>query len=148
MAQIVVKPNTSLFYSGDMAPHERVWRAKRNWQYQTLWGRWKDSSWPDPWMNNVEAYSEFYRGLSCAFAQLSAGDVYVMLPNDSNDAQKPESHWHNHEWPYLRKEPGKNKTKVKRVLRLSPDDFSKAEVIYERKEEQAAAVPRERGLLG
>jgi hypothetical protein len=148
MAQMIVKPNTSLLYSGGMARHAEAWRAEKNWRYKILWGRWRNHSWPEQWVNDVEVYLEFYCRVSRAFAQLSAGDVYVMLPNDSSNAGPPESVWHNHEWPHLRNEPGKENAKVERVLRLSPNDFSKAEVIYERTKGRAIAMPLEGKLLG
>ncbi len=87
---------------------------------------------------------EFFCRASQASAQLSDGEVYVMLPNDNSSSDgRPQSVWHNYEWPYLRNEPGKENAKVERVLRLNPDDFSKAEVIYERKKIPATATQQE-----
>jgi hypothetical protein len=95
-------------------------------------------------MNDETTEKEFFRCTSQASAQLSAVNVYVMLPNDNSSCDgEPQSVWHNYEWPYLRDEPGKENAKVERVLCLNPDDFSEAQVIYKRKKELAAAMRQE-----
>jgi hypothetical protein len=143
MAQMNVEPNTSLFYSGVTSKHAIAWRAKSR-QYKLLSETYKKPRWEDQWVNDADAHYEFVCRASCAFARLSAGVVCVVLPNDGSSSDRtPGSTWYNHEWPYLRNEPGKENAKVERVLRLSPDDFSKAEVIYERKKELATAMAQE-----
>lgn len=77
---------------------------------------WLNSRYPDTWQNDPADSKLFFDRASAAFAQISSGDVFVLLPDDTKGTNfHPGTVWVNEEWPNL-----ESNHNVKRVIRINP----------------------------
>ena len=112
-----VAADTSLFQSGPgtaKAAMDWIKKGGHGTGYKLLRSQWTDPKYPDQFQQDPTESDLFWDHCSQAFAELSTGTAYVMLPKGQGTTWHAGSRWDRFEWPHLG-------AGVTRVVRLDPD---------------------------
>ncbi|KAK8029873.1 hypothetical protein PG993_011164 [Apiospora rasikravindrae] len=126
-----LKAGNTLFYSGpggyQQLAEEAISSRPYPHDYQILVQKWKDPSWPNPWVGGPDpkVVSGFFDVCSEALAQMATGTAYVLLPK-LGPGEKGTDWFTGSVWARIERP---NVPAGVKMIRVIPDDVDWKETI-------------------